>query len=325
MNPLDLSVIVPAYNEEESVEPLHAAIVEAVEPLKLSFEIVFVDDGSKDATFAVAKRLAERDRRVRVIKFRRNYGQTPAMVAGIEHARGRVLVTMDGDLQNDPADIPEFLAKIEEGYDIVAGWRRRRQDKLVSRVIPSKVANWLIARVTGVPIKDNGCSLKAYRAELIKNIPLYSEMHRFIPAMTSLAGARIAQIPVRHHPRRFGVSKYGLSRVYRVLFDLLAIKTVLVLAARPLFSFTGAALLAASLSAALLVYVLARSVVGEGGFSTVILGLSLLFGVFALFLVSLGLLAQLIYKTGDLKSADFSILTAGLVRDEPDLNPKQQS
>ena len=317
----DLSVIVPLYNEEDSVTPLEKAIREAVEPLELSFETVFVDDGSKDRTFEIASQLAQQDPRIRVIKFRRNYGQTPAMVAGIEHARGKVLVTMDGDLQNDPADIPEFLDKIEEAYDIVVGWRRRRQDKLLTRVIPSKVANWLIGRVTGVPIKDNGCSLKAYRAELIKNIPLYSEMHRFIPAMTSIAGAKIVEIPVRHHSRKFGVSKYGISRVYKVLFDLLTIKTMLILTSRPLFSFTGTAILAAIVSAALFLYDLLPSVLAEEPFSLVLASLSLLFGALALFLGSLGLLGHLVYRTGNLKAAELMALTANLVRGEDDLEP----
>ena len=248
--------------------------------------------------------------------FRKNYGQTPAMVAGIQHARGRILITMDGDLQNDPAAIPEFLKKMAEGYDIVVGWRQRRQDKTLSRVLPSKIANWLIARVTGVPIKDNGCSLKAYRAVLIKRIPLYSEMHRFIPAMASVAGARIAQIPVRHHPRRFGVSKYGISRVYKVLFDLLAIKTILILATRPLFSFTGAAVLTALLSIVLLAYEIMHPVFGRESSSLVFLSLSMLFGALAIFLVSLGLLAQLVYRTGSLRIADLSVLTASLAHEE---------
>ncbi len=174
------------------------------------------------------------------MKFRRNYGQTPAMAAGIQEARGRVLVTMDGDLQNDPADIALFLEKIDEGNDIVVGWRFNRQDKLITRKIPSRIANWLIGRITGVPIKDNGCSLKAYRAALIKKIPLYSEMHRFIPAMASIAGPRIAEIKVRHHARQFGQSKYGLSRIYKVLLDLMVIKTVASFTARPLLWFTHA-------------------------------------------------------------------------------------
>ena len=222
----DVSVIVPLYNEEENVGRMHAAIVAAVEPIGVTFEMVFVDDGSRDRTLERAIDLARNDPRMRVVQFRRNYGQTPAMAAGIEQALGKVLVTMDGDLQNDPADIANLLDKINEGYDIVVGWRHNRQDKLISRKIPSKIANWLIGKVTGVPIKDNGCSLKAYRGSLIKEIPLYSEMHRFIPAMASIAGPRIAEIKVRHHARQFGKSKYGLSRVYKVLLDLMVIKTV---------------------------------------------------------------------------------------------------
>ncbi len=313
MDELELSIIVPLYNEEESIRPLHAAITEAVVPLNMSFEILFVDDGSLDRTVEIGRDLASNDPHVRIIKFRRNYGQTPAMAAGIDHARGKVLITMDGDLQNDPADIPEFLKKIDEGYDIVVGWRRRRQDKFLTRILPSKIANWLIAQVTGIPIRDNGCSLKGYRAELIKGIPLYAEMHRFIPAMTSMAGARIAQIPVRHHARRFGVSKYGLSRIYKVLFDLLSIKTVLILASRPLFSFTGAAILAALVSVAIVVYSLLVPASSEGPVSIVLVSLSILFAALAIFLVSLGLLAQLIYRTGNIKTADLSALTAQLV------------
>src|SRR5271167_2173680 len=183
-----LSVIVPFYNEEDSIGPMHAAIVAAVDPLNIPYEMVFVDDGSRDTTALKGDEIARRDPRVRLVKFRRNYGQTAAMAAGIEYATGQILVTMDGDLQNDPADIERFLAKMDEGYDIVVGWRHKRQDKLVSRKIPSIIANWLIGKVTGVRITDNGCSLKAFRGSLIKRIPLYSEMHRFIPAMASIAG-----------------------------------------------------------------------------------------------------------------------------------------
>ena len=241
----DLSVIVPFYNEEDNIRRMHAAIVAAIEPLGVPFEMVLVNDGSRDRTLERATEIAREDPRVRVVNFRRNYGQTPAMAAGIEQAHGKVLVTMDGDLQNDPRDIEHFLAKINEGYDIVVGWRFNRQDKLISRKIPSKIANWLIGKVTGVPIKDNGCSLKAYRAALIKEIPLYSEMHRFIPAMASIAGPRVAEIKVRHHARQFGQSKYGLSRVYKVLLDLMVIKTVASFTSRPLQWFTILSLAAA--------------------------------------------------------------------------------
>lgn len=319
---LDLSVIIPLYNEESNVAPLYTAIVQAVEPLGLAFEIVLVDDGSRDNTFANAARLAGQDKRIRVIKFRRNYGQTAAMVAGIDHARGRTLVTMDGDLQNDPSDIPELLKKIDEGYHIVAGWRMRRQDTFATRVLPSKIANWLIGLVTGVPIRDNGCSLKAYRADLIKNIPLYSEMHRFIPAMTSLAGAQIAQIPVRHHPRRFGVSKYGLSRVYKVLLDLLTIKSVLILATRPLFIFTSATILSALFGFILLAFVLIHSAIMDVAPSLVLINIGLLSSVLSIFLACLGLLGQLVYKTGTITTQHLSALTAMLVRDDGDERTK---
>ena len=233
-----LSIIVPFYNEEDSIAPLHVALVAALAPLNIAYEMLFVDDGSKDETYERAVEIARRDARLRVVKFRRNYGQTAAMAAGIEYAAGEILVTMDGDLQNDPADIQLLLAKIDDGYDIVVGWRHRRQDKLLTRKLPSKIANWLIGRVTGVPITDNGCSLKAFRASVIKSIPLYSEMHRFIPAVASVAGPRIAEIKVRHHARQFGASKYGLSRIYKVLMDLMVIKTVTSFMSRPLVWFS---------------------------------------------------------------------------------------
>ena len=259
-----LSVIVPLYNEEESVLPLYNAIASRLQAIKVEYEIILVNDGSSDSTFERSKWLAGQDKRIRIIKFRRNYGQTPAMAAGIDYARGKILVTMDGDLQNDPADIARLLEKINEGYDVVVGWRHNRQDKLITRRIPSRIANWIIGKVTGVPIKDNGCSLKAYRAEVIRNVPLYSEMHRFIPAMSSLVGARITEIKVRHHPRRYGASKYGLSRIYKVLLDLLTVKTLMSFTSRPLLCFGILALPPALISSFLLfvsIYaVLAKSV-----------------------------------------------------------------
>lgn len=305
----ELSVIVPFYNEEESITAMHQAIVEAVEPLGIAFEMVFVDDGSRDRTLEVATGIARRDERVRVVKFRRNYGQTPAMAAGIEQANGRVLVTMDGDLQNDPRDIEHFLAKIDEGYDIVVGWRFNRQDKLVSRKIPSKIANWLIGKVTGVPIKDNGCSLKAYRGQLIKAIPLYSEMHRFIPAMASIAGPRIAEIKVRHHARQFGQSKYGLSRIYKVLLDLMVIKTVASFTARPLLWFSMLATPLVMLGSIALGYALWRWAATDAGMSLPVAGTGVLLLTSAFILVCGGILGELIYRSGDVRDQDFSRLT----------------
>ncbi|MGH8495708.1 MAG: glycosyltransferase family 2 protein [Gammaproteobacteria bacterium] len=315
---MDLSVVVPFYNEEESIRPLYEAISREIRPLGLDYEIVFVDDGSRDDTFAVAAGIAHTDPHLRVIKFRRNYGQTPAMAAGIDHARGEIVVTMDGDLQNDPADIPMFIDRIRGGCDIVVGWRFDRQDKLLTRKVPSRIANWLIGKVTGVPIKDNGCSLKAYRANVIKNVPLYSEMHRFIPAMASVAGPRIAEIKVRHHARRFGESKYGLSRVYKVLLDLLTIKTIASFASRPLLWFTTLALPFLAISIGCFAYIVFELLSGSE-FSLTFAGIGVLCGALVCFLVLGGVLAELVYKTGDVNMHKFSALTARMLLAEDDV------
>ncbi len=210
MPDIDVSVVVPLYNEEESINFLYDSITNVMIGLNRRYEIIFVDDGSSDETFELAKAIHEKDSNLKVIKFRKNYGQTPAMQAGFDHAKGRIIVSMDGDLQNDPKDIPKFLEKIEEGYDIVWGWRKNRKDKVVTRKIPSKIANWMIGTITGVKIHDNGCSLKAYKSATIKKTRLYSEMHRFIPAMTSITGSNYTEIVVNHHARKFGKSKYGI-------------------------------------------------------------------------------------------------------------------
>lgn len=291
---------------------MHAAIVAAVEPINVPFEMVFVDDGSKDATPRLALEVAKSDPRVRLVRFRRNYGQTPAMAAGIEHAQGDILITMDGDLQNDPADIRNFLEKIEEGYDIVVGWRFNRQDKLVSRKIPSKIANWIIGKVTGVPIKDNGCSLKAFRASLIKHIPLYSEMHRFIPAMASIAGPRIAEIKVRHHARQFGKSKYGLSRIYKVLLDLLVIKTVSSFTSRPLLWFSLLAMPMALLGSIALIESFWAWATTPAPLSLPIAGTGIILLMSSFMLVCGGALGELIYNLGDMREYEFSRLTERL-------------
>jgi glycosyltransferase involved in cell wall biosynthesis len=304
-----LSVIVPMYNEQESVTPLYRAIVKALTTLPYTFEMLFVDDGSKDRTVAIATDLARNDSRLRIVKFRRNYGQTAAMAAGIEYARGDILVTMDGDLQNDPEDIGLFVAKIEEGYDIVVGWRYNRQDKLVTRKIPSRIANRLIAKVTGVSIRDNGCSLKAFRAGLIKSIPLYSEMHRFIPAMASMAGPRLAEIKVRHHARRFGESKYGLSRIYKVLLDLTVIKTIATFASRPLTWFTILSLPLLVGAAAAFVHTGLQLARDASSLSLPIAGAGILMVASALILLLSGALGELIYQRGDLRDREFSKLT----------------
>lgn len=303
-----LSVIVPFYNEEDSIGPMHAAIVAAVDPLAIAYEMVFVDDGSRDATAQRIEEIARGDPHVRFVKFRRNYGQTAAMAAGIEYATGEILVTMDGDLQNDPADIELFLDKMAEGYDIVVGWRHKRQDKLMSRKIPSKIANWLIGKVTGVQITDNGCSLKAFRGSLIKRIPLYSEMHRFIPAIASIAGPRIAEIKVRHHARQFGSSKYGLSRIYKVLLDLMVIKTVASFTSRPLLWFAMLCLPLMIIGSVMLIAGLFTAT-PDGGMSLPLTGTGIIFLGASVMLLASGTLGELIYRLGDVRPEDFARLT----------------
>jgi glycosyltransferase involved in cell wall biosynthesis len=237
----DLSVVAPLYNESQNVRPLVEWILQALESFQGSFEIILVDDGSRDDTWEQVRTVAVHPR-VTGLRLGRNVGQTAAMMAGFDHARGRIVVSLDGDLQNDPRDIPALIAKLEEGYDLVCGWRRQRQDKLLLRKIPSWVANRLIRRLTGVPITDNGCSLKAYRRDLLNRIALYAEQHRFIPALSASVGARIAEMPVRHHARRFGESKYGISRTVKVLIDLLTLKMITTFRSRPLVGFAVAAM-----------------------------------------------------------------------------------
>lgn len=300
---MDLSVIVPLYNEEECVTLLYESIVRSVDRMGLEYEILFVDDGSKDQTVPIASELAAKDNRLRVVKFRRNYGQTPAMAAGIDNANGKILVTMDGDLQNDPDDIPMLVNKIGEGFDIVVGWRHNRQDKLITRKIPSIIANRLIGKITGVPIKDNGCSLKAYRADVIKNIPLYSEMHRFIPAMTSLAGTKIAEVKVKHHARAFGESKYGLTRIYKVFVDLITIKTILSSFSKPLMIFAIVGGVAGIIGTWAFIAALTQD---PSSPALVFYSVGALYSSLAIVLLLWGTLGELIYRTGDLKLEHFA-------------------
>lgn len=305
---LQLSVIVPLYNEEESAPLLHKAINEALETTQLNYEIIFVDDGSKDNTVSVCTELTQKDSRLRLVKFRRNYGQTPAMAAGIDHAQGEILVTMDGDLQNDPSDIPMMVEKLKEGYDIVVGWRHNRQDKMISRKIPSMIANRMIGKVTGVPIKDNGCSLKVYRADVMKAMPFYNEMHRFIPALLSVSGTRVAEVKVKHHARMFGESKYGLSRVYKVLLDLLTIKTILSVVSHPTTWFAKMSVAPFIISFLCTFLMAGQIMAGEN--SMVMAAIVLTFVSLGIFLVSLGFLCELIYQKGTLDIDKLAALTA---------------
>jgi glycosyltransferase involved in cell wall biosynthesis len=246
--PPDISIFLPVLNEEPNLRPLHAKLDAALNRLGRSAEIIYVDDGSTDGSLNVLRELAARDSRVRVIALRRNYGQTPAMSAGIDAARGAVLIPMDADMQNDPADIARLLDKLDEGYDVVSGWRKHRQDTLITRKIPSMIANRLISWIGGVPLHDYGCSLKAYRRESIQDVRLYGEMHRFIPIYASWSGARVAEIPVEHHARTMGKSKYGLSRTIKVVFDLMTIKFMASYQTKPLYVFGWAGLLTLAIS-----------------------------------------------------------------------------
>ncbi|HEY3037137.1 MAG TPA: glycosyltransferase family 2 protein [Pyrinomonadaceae bacterium] len=239
----ELSVFLPVYNEEPNLTPLHAKLDKALKTLGRTAEIIYVDDGSSDGSLKVLRELARHDSRVRVVALRRNYGQTAAMAAGIDAASGDVLIPMDADMQNDPADIARLLQKLDEGYDVVSGWRKNRQDKLVTRKIPSMIANRLISWIGGVQLHDYGCSLKAYRRESVEDVRLYGEMHRFIPIYASWAGARVAEIPVEHHARTMGKSKYGLSRTLKVVFDLMTIKFMASYQTKPLYVFGTAGLL----------------------------------------------------------------------------------
>ena len=234
LHPVEISVVVPVYNEVQNIGALHDSLTHSLRPLHRRYELVFVDDGSDDGTRRVLREIAAGDPHVRAFLFRRNCGQTQAMAAGFDAARGAIVVTMDGDLQNDPSDIPRLIEELENGYDIVCGWRRHRRDAWLTRLLPSMAANQLIRWTTGVPIHDTGCSLKAYRAWVVRSLTLYSDMHRFIAALGAGLGARISEVTVRHHPRRFGRSKYGLSRIFRVVIDLVVIKMLIQFAAHPI-------------------------------------------------------------------------------------------
>jgi len=238
----EISVFLPVFNEEPNLRPLHKKLTQSLVQLGRSAEIIYVDDGSSDRSLDILREIAANDPHVKVIALRRNYGQTPAMAAGIHAARGKVLIPMDADLQNDPADIGRLLDKLDEGYDVVSGWRKNRQDKLITRKIPSMIANRMISWIGGVPLHDYGCSLKAYRRESLADVQLYGEMHRFIPIYASWSGARVTEIPVEHHARTMGKSKYGLSRTIKVIFDLMTIKFMASYQTKPLYMFGFAGL-----------------------------------------------------------------------------------
>lgn len=295
-NKLDLSVVVPIYNEVESIPHLIEAIATTLAASQLSYEIICVDDGSKDGSSDLLKQLSRQRNDLKAIILRRNYGQTPAMAAGFKYAEGRVIVTLDGDLQNDPADIPLLLAKLDEGYDLVSGWRKNRQDAALTRLLPSKIANWLIGKVTEVNLHDYGCSLKAYRSELASDMNLYGELHRFLPALAFIEGARITEMPVRHHARRFGHSKYGLGRTFRVLMDLFTIFFMKKFLTRPMHVF-GLFGMGATFLGTLIGIYLTFLKFGGASINRPLLFLAILLLVTGVQLFCFGLLAELLMRT----------------------------
>jgi len=296
--PVYLSVIIPFFNEEENVLPLYQRLLPVLQGLGRSYEIIFVDDGSRDGTAAALRRLAEEDPQLKVIELLRNFGQTAAMMAGIDSAAGEILVSMDGDGQNDPADIPSLLAEIDRGFDTVSGWRVDRKDHALSRRLPSQVANRLISWLSGVHLHDYGCSLKAYRRDVIKNVNLYGEMHRFIPIYTSWYGGRISEIPVRHHARMAGRSKYGLSRIAKVLLDLMVVLFLERYLTKPIYLFGGFGLVClAGATGSFLWMLWLKLVEGKSFITTPLPILTAVMGVTAVLSILMGLLAELMIRT----------------------------
>ncbi|MBI4697733.1 MAG: glycosyltransferase family 2 protein [Nitrospirae bacterium] len=293
--PLFVSIVVPLYNEEENIEPLYDSIKSAMDEEGKDYEILFIDDGSTDRTLAILKTLALKDRRVRPLSFRRNFGQTAAFVAGFNYSKGDVIVTMDGDLQNDPKDIPKLLSLIGK-YDIVSGWRRNRKDPFINRRLPSIIANYLISRVTGVKLHDYGCSLKAYKTNVVKNINLYGEMHRFIPAVASWYGVSITEVETVHHERQRGISKYGISRTLRVILDLITVKFLQSFSTKPLQAFGPLGFLFGASGLGISAYLAVLKLSGQsiGGRPLLLLGVLLI--IVGIQLIVMGLLGEMLVR-----------------------------
>lgn len=295
---MEISIVIPVFNEEDNILSLYAELSKTLQGLNLGYEIIFVDDGSTDSSFEILQGLAKKDERVKVIQLRRNFGQTPALAAGFEAAEGEIIIPMDADLQNDPDDIPKLISKIEEGYDVVSGWRRKRCDPLFSRRIPSFFANRLISWMTGVHLHDYGCTLKAYRAEVIKGIKLYGEMHRFLPALASWQGAKVTELPVLHHPRGKGRSKYGLSRTFKVFLDLITVKFLGSFSTKPSYVFGGIGLfffLGGMVSGATII--IQKIFLGHSMIQSPLLHLTALLITLSILFVLNGLLAELSIRT----------------------------
>ena len=295
----DLSLIIPVYNEAENLPLLYDSIKTALKPIKQNWEVVFVDDGSTDKSLDVLQSLIETDPEcIRVVVFRRNFGQTAAIAAGIDHSQGETIVLLDADMQNDPADIPRLLAKLDEGYDLVSGWRKDRKDNQITRTLPSKIANGVISWVTGVHLHDYGCTLKAYRRDVLGGFRLYGEMHRFIPVFAHSVGARITEIPVSHHPRKFGRTNYGLERTAKVILDLFTVKFLLDYSHKPIRLFGGAGVGLMLIGAADLLYLfIRRTFFGVPAFSSPLLQVGVMFFIMGFQSILMGLIAELLART----------------------------
>jgi glycosyltransferase involved in cell wall biosynthesis len=296
---MNISLVIPVNNEEESLAILHGSIREALDGLGHVWEVVYVDDGSSDGSLAILEQVqAEDPEHVRVVALRRNFGQTAAVAAGIDHAIGDTIVLLDADLQNDPADIPMMLSKLEEGYDVVSGWRYDRQDRFITRTLPSRIANGIISRVTGVYLHDYGCTLKAYRREVITGFRLYGEMHRFIPAYAGSVGARIVEVPVRHHPRRYGKTKYGLERTIKVVLDLFTTKFLISYSAKPIYLFGGTGIVLMGGSGLMLLFLLVRRFwIGTTVFDSPLFIVGIMLLILGVQSVLMGLIAELLVRT----------------------------
>lgn len=294
----EISVFLPVYNEEDNLLPLHEKLTQSLEKIGRTYEVIYVDDGSTDSSLARLREIAAIDERARVIAFRRNYGQTAAMSAGIDYARGEILIPIDADLQNDPADIIRLLDKLDEGYDVVSGWRKDRKDTWLTRKLPSTLANRIISSISGVELHDYGCSLKAYRRDVLADVKLYGEMHRFIPIYARWAGARVAEIPVTHHPRRAGKSKYGLSRTIKVVFDLITVKFMASYLTKPLYLFGTAGLICLAISTISLVGALYyRFILGVHLNRMPLATLTMIMFAMGIQFIFMGLIAEMIVRT----------------------------
>ena len=294
-----LSVIIPVYNEEETLPHLYDAVMESLSCLTYSWEVVLVNDGSRDNSLAVLEELASRDPlHVSVVSLRRNFGQTAAIAAGIDHSAGEIIVLMDADLQNDPKDIPMLLEKLDSGYDLVSGWRKERKDAFLTRTVPSRIANSLISWVTGVRLHDYGCTLKAYRREVITGFRLYGEMHRFIPVYACSLGAKVTEMQVNHHPRRFGKAKYGLERTVKVILDLFTVKFLSSFSSKPIYLFGGAGIVFMGFSTAVLLFLFVRRVFyGVSVMESPLFVTSVMIAIMGFQSILMGLIAELLMRT----------------------------